>query len=97
MQCAADLGSERALTDGPGELPHHADGDVRIQQGTPDLADRGIDVGLGQPPLAAQGLEGGGQSIGKGGEHASSLRPRICRYGFPPMAIRPLARCDPQP
>ena len=41
-----------------GELPHHGHGDVGVQQGTADLADRGVNVRLGQAALAAEVLEG---------------------------------------
>ena len=52
---------ERPLLDRRGELPHHRQGDVGLEQRRADLADGGVDVRLGQPALAAQALEGRGK------------------------------------
>src|SRR5690606_22832339 len=45
-------------------------GDVGLQQGDAHLAHGLADVGLGQPAAAAQALEGAGQALGQGFEHA---------------------------
>ena len=58
VQRAGDLGAERPLAHAGGELPDHRHGDVGVQQGTPDLADRGVNVRLGEAALATEVLEG---------------------------------------
>ena len=69
VQRAGHLRRQRALLDRRGELPHHGQGDVGLEQGGADLADGGVDVRLGQPALAAQSLEGRSEPVGEGGEH----------------------------
>ena len=58
FSASRDLLAEGAFLHVGGELAHHGHGDVGVEQGTPDLAHGGIDVGLGQASLAAQVLEG---------------------------------------
>ena len=73
VQGAADLGAERPLAHGGGELPDHRQRDVGVEQGDPDVADRRVDVRLGEAALAAQALEGDGQAVREAGEHGSRL------------------------
>ena len=65
VQRGGDLFAQGAFLDLGREGADHGDGDVGVQQGTADLADCGVDVGLGQPSLAAQVLEGGCQAVGE--------------------------------
>ena len=58
-----DLHREGALAHGRRELAHDAQRDDGVEQGTADLADRGVDVGRGQPALAPQRLEGRGEAV----------------------------------
>src|SRR5690606_17981846 len=72
VEGAGDLGPERPLAHGGGELTHHRQGDVRLEEGAPDLGDGGGDVLLGQPALAAEVAEGGCQAVGEAGEQGRS-------------------------
>ena len=58
VQRPGNLGAEGTFADAAGELPHHGHGDVGVQQGTPDLADGGVNVRLGEAALATEILEG---------------------------------------
>ena len=58
VQRAGDLGAEGALAHAAGELPDHGHGDIGVQEGTPDLADCGVNVRLGEAAFATQILEG---------------------------------------
>ncbi len=49
----------------------HGQRDVGVEQGAPDLADGGVDIGFGEPALAAKVAESGCQSVGQAGEHGS--------------------------
>jgi hypothetical protein len=49
-----DLGAQRPLAHGGGELAHHRQRDVGVEQRAADLADGRVDVRLGQATLAAQ-------------------------------------------
>ncbi|OIQ70270.1 hypothetical protein GALL_481190 [mine drainage metagenome] len=73
VQRTGHLRGERALPHAPGELPDHRHRDVGVEEGTPDLADRGVHVGLGQPSLGAEVLEGRRKTVGQGREHRSFL------------------------
>jgi hypothetical protein len=70
VQCARHLSRQGALPHGPGELADHGHRDVGVQQGTPDLTDRRVDVRLGQPTPGPEVLEGRRQAIGQRGEHS---------------------------
>ena len=76
VQRLADLGAERALADGVGELLDDRQGDVGVEQRQTDVADRLVDVGLREPPLGAEVLEGLGQAVGEAVEHRSRLTVR---------------------
>ena len=58
---------DRLGADAVDDLAGHADVDVGIEQGGPDLAQDLLDVGFGEPALAAQALddpvEAGGESL----------------------------------
>ena len=69
VQRPADLGAAGALLDRRDEVLDHGQRDVGLEQGEPDLARGGVDVGLGEPALAAEVLEGVGEAIGERGEH----------------------------
>src|SRR5690606_21280858 len=64
-----DLFAQGALADPAGELAHDGDGDVGIEEGTADLADRLVDVRLGQAAVAAQTLQRRCDAIGEVVEH----------------------------
>ena len=76
VEGAADLGTERPLAHRGGELPHHRQRDVGVEQGDPDVADRRVDVGLGQAALAPEALEGDGQAVREAGEHGPQANRR---------------------
>ena len=69
VQRLADLGAARPLLDRGDEVLDHGQRDVRLEQGEPDLARGGVDVGVGELPLAAEVLEGVGEAIRERGEH----------------------------
>jgi len=69
VQRPRHLGRQRPLLDRRAEQANNGQGDVGLEQGRADLPHRGIDIGLGQAALAAKALEGGGESVGQGGEH----------------------------
>ncbi|CAH0282124.1 hypothetical protein SRABI128_03676 [Microbacterium sp. Bi128] len=58
VQRPGDLGAEGTLAHAAGEFPDHGNSDIGVQEGTPDLADCGVNVRLGQAALATQILEG---------------------------------------
>ena len=60
-----------ALLDAADERPDHRQRDVGLQQGQPDFAGGGVDVGVGQSALAAKALQGTGQPIGQRFKHAA--------------------------
>ena len=64
------LDAARPLAHRLDEVLDHRQGDVGLEQCDPDLAGRGVDVGVGQLALAAQVLERGGEAVLQGGEHA---------------------------
>src|SRR5690606_35635843 len=76
VQGLGDLLAQGALAHGGGELTHHRERDVGLQEGTTDLGDGGVDVLLGQPALAPQVAEGGCQAVGEAGEQGRSSRAR---------------------
>ncbi len=51
------LGAHGLLPHSRGEVPHDREGDVGLQEGQADLAERRVEVVLGQVPLALQLLE----------------------------------------
>lgn len=55
VQRLADLGPQRALTHGVGELLDHRQRDIGVEQGETDVADRLVDVRLRETTLAAEG------------------------------------------
>jgi hypothetical protein len=73
VQRLRDLGRQRPLPDGGGELADHRQRDVGVQQGAPDLADGRVDVRRREPTLAAQGLEGRREAVGQRREHGRIL------------------------
>ncbi len=64
-----DLVAEGPLRSRAHERADDGQGHVGLEQGPPDLAHGGIDVGLGETALAAQVLEGGCEAVGQGAEH----------------------------
>ncbi len=58
FSAAGDLGAEGTLAHTAGEFADHGHGDVGVQEGAPDFADRGVNVRLGQAALATEILEG---------------------------------------
>ncbi len=79
MTCWAGLSAwltsapERALLDVGDELTDDRDGDVGVEQGDPDLARNGVDVGLGQSTLAAKVLERRLEPVLQGVEHVETV------------------------
>lgn len=63
VQGLGDLGAEGAFLDGRGKGTNHGNGNVRVEQCTPDFPHCGIDVGFAQTPLATQVLERGSQPV----------------------------------
>ena len=63
--------TKRTFADPVRECRDHWQGDVGIEQGATNVADRGVNVGLGQATLAAQSLERGGETVGQAREHGS--------------------------
>ena len=74
-------GVDRLLAYSGGEGTYHGQGDVGLEEGTADLGDRGVDVGLGETTFAAQLVEGGGDAIGEVAEHAMVLPGAVGRVG----------------
>ena len=72
VERAGDLGAERPLAHGVGEVLDHRKRHVGVEQRHPDVADGAVDVGLGEPPLVPEVLEGGCQAVRKAREHARS-------------------------
>jgi hypothetical protein len=68
-----DLGRQRPLPDGGGELAHHRQGDIGVEEGAADLADGRVDVRRREPTLAAEGLEGRREAVGQRREHGRIL------------------------
>ena len=68
-QRGGDLHADGPLTHAIDELLHHFEGDVRLEQGASDFAQRLADVLLGQPRLAADDAKGGCESITEVVEH----------------------------
>ena len=64
-QALHDLLPHRAFRDLGAELLRHLVVDVGFQQGHPDFAHRGLDVGLGQFAVAAQFFEHTGKAVGQ--------------------------------
>ncbi len=58
VQRCGDFRAEGPLADPAGEFADHRNGDVGVQEGAPDFADRGVNVRLGQAALATEVLEG---------------------------------------
>jgi hypothetical protein len=69
VERSGQLGPPGPLLDRGDEVPDHAQVDVCLQQGDPDLAGGRVDVGFGQATLAPQGLEGRRQAVLQGVEH----------------------------
>jgi hypothetical protein len=63
------LGAPRPLADRRGELLHHGQGDVRLEQGEADRPHRGVDVGRGELAPAPQAGEDTLQFLGERVEH----------------------------
>jgi len=53
IQRGGDLGALGPILDARHEGTHHRQRNVGLQEGQPNLARRGVDIGVGQPPLAA--------------------------------------------
>src|SRR5690606_17384906 len=83
-----DLFAEGALAHRSGELPHDGDGDVRVEQGPADLADRLVDVRLGEAAVAAKALQRRCDAIGEVVEDEALLLGRMDR----PSVVRPSRR-----
>ena len=69
IESLGDLFAQGALTHAAGEGAHHRDGDIGVEQGSTDLADRLVDVRFGQAALTAQTLERRCDAIGEVVEH----------------------------
>src|SRR5699024_9624373 len=94
---ALDLFAQRPLTDPAGELAHHRDGHVGVEQGTADLADRLVDVRLGEAAMAAQTLQRCCDAIGEVVEHEALPLGRMDRISLVRAARPPQdARSGPQ-
>ena len=66
-----DLGAERLLADMRDEVLDDLEVDVGLEQGEPDLAHRGVKIGLADAAAAGQVAECLAQSLAQGVEHAS--------------------------
>ena len=73
---AQDLLADRLLGHLVDELADHRQGDVGLEQGDPDLAHRGPDVGFVECAAAAQAVEDVAETIAQAVEHRSSFRHR---------------------
>src|SRR5699024_9095775 len=92
-----DLFAQRSLTDPAGDLAPHRDGDVGVEQGTADLADRLVDVRLGEAAMAAQTLQRCCDAIGEVVEHEALPLGRMDRISLVRAARPPQdARSGPQ-
>jgi hypothetical protein len=69
IQALKNLGAHGPLADARHEVLDHAEVDVGLEQGEPDLAQRGIDVRFGHPAAAGQAAEDASKSVGKIIEH----------------------------
>ncbi len=90
VERAADLLAAGPLLDGADELLDHGQRDVGLEQRDPDLACRGVDVGVGEPSLAAEVLEGVGEPVGERGKHGGVQSSGVDHEG----ASHAQARCS---
>ena len=74
-QAAQDVGPDRPLADPRHEVLDDLEVDVRLEQAEPDLAHRGIDVGLADPAAAGQVAERLAQALAERVEHPVGLTP----------------------
>ena len=63
------------------ELLDDRERDVGLEQGHPDLAQGGVDVGVGEPALAAEVLERRGETVLERGEHGLPSGVRVVLRG----------------
>src|SRR6202008_1434898 len=69
------LGPDRLLADPGDEVLHALEVDVRLEEAQPDLAHRGVDVGLADTPAAGQVGEGLAKTFAQAVEHSSGTAP----------------------
>src|SRR5690606_19576636 len=86
--------ADRAHLDALYQGLHHRQRDVGLEQRDAHLAGGLADVLLGQPPPAAQALDGAGETLGEGLEHAGTwyVGLRTAKYSVhlrAPSAARP--------
>ena len=74
-QALEDLGADGLLADAGDEVLDDLEVDVRLEQREPDLAHRGVDVGLADAAAAGQVAEGLAQALAQGVEHGRAGTP----------------------
>ena len=68
-QALEDLGADGPLADAGDEVLDDLEVDVGLEEAEPDLAHRGVDVGLADAAAAGQVGEGLAQAVAEGVEH----------------------------
>ena len=76
-QAREDVPADGLLADARDEVLDDLEVDVGFEQGEPDFAHRGIDVGLADPAAAGQVAEGRSQALAEGVEHGP-IRTPVC-------------------